>query len=184
MHSDELIFFLKIWRKFSKLYISKVDHSLINIKKEVNMMNLNISKLHEELIEAWNRHDLKKVVPYYDENIVWKDMAFPQPFKGIQGASQYFNLWLQAFPDFKLRVVNRLVVEDMIAFEFEFTGTHTGILRLPGMELPPTNKMIKTFNANFAKIKNGKLFEVTNYPDVQGLMVQLGVQPMQAVQTA
>lgn len=147
-------------------------------------MNYNTSKLFDELIEAWNNHDLEKALTYYDENIKWRDYSFPEPFLGIEGAKRFFNIWNTAFPDFRIKVLTKLVGEDIVAMEMEFSGTHSGSLHLPDMDLPPTNKKIVVRDANFSKFKNGKLIEVSDYPDVQGMMVQLGIQPVHAEQSS
>jgi steroid delta-isomerase-like uncharacterized protein len=150
----------------------------LTIKKEVNMTH-NISKLFDQLLDAWNRHDAKSAASFYDENIVWRDYSIPQPFKGIEGATKIFEMWEKAFPDFKIRVINKIVGEDMVAFQMEFTGTHTGPIEFPGMVIPATNKKITGTDANFLKFRNGKLYEVHDYPDVQGMMAQLGLETVQ-----
>jgi predicted ester cyclase len=143
-------------------------------------MNLNISKLHDEVINAWNQHDVKKVASYYDPSVVWKDIGFPEPFKGVDGVSKFFNIWLNAFPDFKIRTLTKIAAEDSIAVELEFSGTHTGVLKLPEMDVQPTHKRVTTRVACFATAKNGKWTGVNNYPDVPSMMVQLGLQPAHA----
>lgn len=143
-------------------------------------MNYNISKLFDEFVEAINRHDLNKTVNYCDEKVVWRDYSFPEPFIGHQGFQNALKMWETAFPDFKVRILNKLVGDDIIAVQMEFTGTHTGHLRMPDLELAPTNKKIKNTGATFLKFRNGKVFQVDDYPDVQGLLVQLGIQPVHA----
>ena len=139
-------------------------------------MTNNISQLFDQLLDAWNRHDAKSAAKFYDENIVWKDYSMPEPFTGIEGATRVFKMWDTAFPDFKIRVLNKLVGEDMIAFQMEFTGTHTGPLEFPDMQIPATHKKVTGTDANFLKFRNGKLYEVHDYPDVQGMMAQLELQ--------
>ncbi|MGE5519085.1 MAG: ester cyclase [Candidatus Dadabacteria bacterium] len=145
-------------------------------------MNLNTSKLHEEVMEAWNRHDAGKLATYYDENITWRDPAFPETLKGKDAVMNVFKVWDTAFPDFKLKVLTKLVEEDTIAFEMEFTGTHTGPLNVPGMEIPPTNRKVSDLIGCFSKVRNGKVVEVHNFTNPQSMMVQLGVQPAHAEQ--
>jgi steroid delta-isomerase-like uncharacterized protein len=139
-------------------------------------MTQNISQVYDQLLDAWNRHDAKSAANFYDENIAWKDYSLPEAFRGIEGATKIFELWNKAFPDFKIRVLNKFVAEDMIAIQMEFTATNSGPLELPDMQVPATNKRITVSGANFLKFRNGKLFEVHDYPDVNGMMTQLGLQ--------
>jgi steroid delta-isomerase-like uncharacterized protein len=139
-------------------------------------MTYNISQQFDQLLDAWNRHDAKSAASFYDENIIWKDYSMPEPFRGIEGATKVFTMWDKAFPDFKIRVLNKLVGEDMIAFQMEFTGTNTGPLDFPDMQIPATSKKVTSTDASFLKFRNGKLIEVHDYPDVQGMMAQLELQ--------
>jgi len=145
-------------------------------------MNYNTSKLFDELLDAWNRHDVQKAVSYYHEDIVWRDYSMPESFEGIDGATQVYKMWVTAFPDLQIRVLNKLVGDDIVAVQFEFTGTHTGPLNGPDMNVPPTNRKVTVSDAAFCKFRNGKLIEVHDYPDVQGFMTQLGLHQPQAEQ--
>lgn len=143
-------------------------------------MNHNISKLFDEFVETINRHDLSKAVTYCDEKVLWRDFSFSEPFTGQEAVKKSFKMWETAFPDFKVRILNKLVADDVIAIEMEFTGTHKGLLRTPDLELTPTNRKVKNTGASFIKFKNGKILQVNDYPDVQGMFVQLGIQPAHA----
>lgn len=143
-------------------------------------MNYNISKLFDELVDAWNRHDQNKILSYCDEGIVWRDYSFPQPYVGLEGVRKVFKMWDTAFPDFRVRVSTKLVADDIVAMQMEFTGTHTGKLKAPDMEVAPTNKKITVTGAIFNRFKNGKLIQVDDYPDLQGLLTQLGIQSVHA----
>ena len=141
-------------------------------------MNVNdVLKLNEDVIKSWNRHDTEKFLTYCDEKIVWKDIANADPYKGKEGARKFFNTWLKAFPDLSLKILNTIVNTDSIAVEIEFSGTNTGALKMGDMpEIPPTNKKV-TFSKGsyFGWVKDGKFTEVHTYPDLAGMMAQLGL---------
>src|SRR5438552_16862663 len=108
-------------------------------------MNVNdVLKLNDSIMEAWNRHDTEKFLSLCDENIVRKDTSSPQPTKGKQGAKEFFNKWVTAFPDFKMKLVNTVATEDSVACEIEFSGTNTGRLKISDEvpEIPATNKKV------------------------------------------
>lgn len=136
-------------------------------------------KLHEQVVDAWNRHDPKKFISLLDENIVLYDTSIPTPVKGKAQAEQYFNNWVRAFPDFKMKTVNTVIAGDDIAAEIECTGTHKGPLKIGDQpEIPATNRQGKVRMCFFAKVKGEKTLEVRCYPDVAGMMIQLGLHEL------
>ncbi len=143
------------------------------------MTNSEILKLHNNVMEAWNQHDTKKFLSYVDENITWYDIAAPQPLKGKSGVEEFFNGWKTAFPDFKLKTMNTVIADDKIAVELEFTGTNTGPMKIGDQpEIRATNKKVNNRGTYFGKVKNGKFIEVCTYPDLAGMLQQLGIVEM------
>ena len=140
-------------------------------------MNANdLLKLHEQVVDSWNRHDSKKFVTLMDENIVFNDTGYPRPIKGKADAEKYFNAWVVAFPDFKMKTLNTVISGDFIAAEVECSGTNKGPLKIGDQpEFPATNRKVTNRVCFLAKVKNGKTTEVNIYSDVAGMMVQLGL---------
>ncbi len=141
------------------------------------MNTAEVVKLTDQVFETWNNHDAEKFLTLCDESIVWSVSKGPEVFKGKNQVKEYFNGWKTAFPDFKLKIRNRIIDGDQYSVEFEFTGTHKGKFQArPGMpEISPTNKKVSLGGIYTAKLKNGRLAEITNYPDRLGLMEQIGV---------
>jgi steroid delta-isomerase-like uncharacterized protein len=136
----------------------------------------DILRLHEEAIDSWNRHDTKKFATCVEENVTWHDTGNQQPIRGKAGVEEYLKNWIVAFPDLKMKTLNTVIAEDKIAVELEFTGTHTGTLKVgdqPG--IPATNRKVVNKGCYFGKVKNGKFVEVRSYPDLAGMMMQLGL---------
>lgn len=137
-------------------------------------------KLDEKNFEAWNAHDVDGSLALYADDIVWQDVGSPQAFQGKEAVRQYIQGWFSAFPDIKITVTNRVITEDQVAGELEFTGTNNGPLQFaPGMPaIPATGKKANGKATYFVRIKNGKAVEVHTYPDTAGMMMQLGLMPM------
>lgn len=140
-------------------------------------MNANdLLKLHEQVVDSWNRHDSKKFVTLMDENIVLNDTGYPRPIRGKADAEKYFNSWVVAFPDFTMKTLNTVISGDYIAAEVECSGTNKGPLKIGDQqEIPATNKKVTNRVCFFAKVKNGKTVDVHVYSDVAGIMTQLGL---------
>jgi steroid delta-isomerase-like uncharacterized protein len=136
-------------------------------------------KHDEEEIAAWNAHDVDRALAVFPDEVVWHDVSSPQPFPGKDAIRQYLQGWFSAFPDIKITVTNRVVTEDYVAAELDFLGTNTGALQLaPGASIPATGKTVHGKGTYFVHFKDGKPVEVRSYPDLAGMMMQLGLMPM------
>ena len=138
----------------------------------------NNIKLDEEEIASWNAHDVERAVAIFSDDVVWQDISSPQAMNK-DGIRQYLQGWFSAFPDIKLTVTNRVVTEDQVASELEFVGTNSGDLQLaPGAAIPATGKTVHGRGTYFVRFRDGKPVEVHSYPDLAGMMMQLGLMPM------
>ena len=140
------------------------------------MTTQDVLRLNKAVVDAWNTHDTEKFLALCDENVVWTDSGNPQPYKGKKGAREFYELWNIAFPDFKLSLVSTVANENTVASQLEFSGTNSGILKMGDMQAPPTNKKVTANKgACFAWFKDNKLTAVSSYPDLAGMMAQLGL---------
>jgi steroid delta-isomerase-like uncharacterized protein len=136
-------------------------------------------RFDDEEIAAWNAHDADRAAAIFSNDVLWIDTGSPQPMKGKDAIRQYLQGWFSAFPDIKLTVKNRVVTEDQVAAELEFVGTNSGNLQLaPGATIPATGKTIHGRGTYFVRFRDGKPVEVHSYPDLAGMMMQLGLIPM------
>ena len=136
-------------------------------------------KLDEEFIAAWDTHDVDRALAILSEDVVWQDVASPEPMRGKAGVRPFLQSWFTAFPDLKSEVKNRVVSEDQVATEVEFIGTNTGPLQMAASApaIPATGKKVTGKGTYFLRIQNGKAVEVHSYPDAAGMMMQLGLMP-------
>jgi steroid delta-isomerase-like uncharacterized protein len=135
-------------------------------------------KYDEEEIAAWNAHDVERALAVFPDNVVWLDTGSPQAMNK-DAIRQYLQGWFSAFPDIKITVTNRVVTEDQVAAELDFTGTNSGPLQLgPGATIPATGRTVHGKGTYFVRYQDGKPVEVHSYPDLAGMMMQLGLMPM------
>jgi steroid delta-isomerase-like uncharacterized protein len=147
-------------------------------EKEIKMSIQENLKYDEEEIAAWNAHDVERALAIFPDNVVWQDAGSPQAMNK-DGIRQYLQGWFSAFPDIKITVTNRVITEDYVAAELDFSGTNTGDLQLaPGATIPATGKTVHGKGTYFVRFKDGKPVEVHSYPDLAGMMMQLGLMPM------
>ncbi|MDP2662487.1 MAG: ester cyclase [Dehalococcoidia bacterium] len=136
-------------------------------------------RLDEQFIATWSSHDADRAVELLSDDAVWEDVASPERMRDKAAIRAYMQGWFTAFPDMKATVKNRVVTDDQVASEVEFTGTNTGPMQMGTgtPSIPPTGKRITGRGTYFLRIRNGKITEAHSYPDVFGLMMQLGLVP-------
>ncbi len=141
------------------------------------MQRRDVERVDEQGFAAWNEHDPDRFVALLGDKFVWRDAAMPGPMTSPDEARAYVQSWLTAFPDMHLQRTNRLVDEDRVAAELEFTGTNTGPVNMGGQEIPATGRRVTGHGTYFSRVENGKIVEFSTYPDVAEMMAQLGMMP-------
>jgi steroid delta-isomerase-like uncharacterized protein len=143
----------------------------------MSMSREELERLDDQGIAAWNAHDADAFLGLLADEFVWSDWTVPEPIRDREGARRYFDSWGTAFPDMQLKVIDRVVGDDAVAAELEFTGANTGPMQIGGMGIPATNKSVVGKGSYIARVRDGKIVEFSTHPDVAGLMMQLGLMP-------
>lgn len=135
----------------------------------------DIKQIDDQGMAAWSNHDPEAFANLFAENFSWIDSTSPNPIQTKEGAREYVKAWLTAFPDMGIKQVRRIIDNGWLAAEVEFTGTNTGTLIMGDKQIPPTGKQVKGKGVYFAHIDNGKTIEFRSFPDIAGMMMQLGL---------
>lgn len=141
------------------------------------MSKEELERLDDVGMSAWDSHDAEAWADLFADGFVLRDWTVPEPITSKDGAKAYFNAWMGAFPDMHVKQISRVVGDDAVAAEVEFTGTNTGAMNMGGMEMPPTNKAVVGRGSYIAKVRDGRVVEFSSHPDAAGVMVQLGMMP-------
>jgi predicted ester cyclase len=64
------------------------------------------------------------------------DVAMPEPITTKDGVRQYAQGWFTAFPDMSVKQTNRVVSDEAVAAEVQFTGTNTGPMMMAERRSP------------------------------------------------
>ena len=135
----------------------------------------DVERIDDQGMKAWDEHKPDAFAELFADKFEWNDTTVPEPIRTKDGIREYMQSWLTAFPDMKVRTVNRVTSEDSVGVEIEFTGTNKGPLNMAGREIPPTKKKVVAHGTYFARIKNGKIVEFHSHPDIAEMMMQLGL---------
>ena len=141
------------------------------------MTREELERIDDQGMKAWDDRDPEAFVRLLADEFVWRDLTMPEPMTTPDAVREYMRGWFTAFPDMRSRTTNRVVGDDAVAAEVEFTGTNTGPLAMGGMELPATGKSVVGRGSYFVRVKDGKIAEFSSHPDAAGMMMQLGMIP-------
>jgi ketosteroid isomerase-like protein len=97
---------------------------------------------------------------------------------------EFVEAYKAGFPDLSHEVVDAVESGDTVAVELKVTGTHTGPLRGPGGEIPPTGRPVVWETVDFVKVRDGKVTSWHVYDDQLAFFVQLGLMPDPTAQPA
>ena len=136
-----------------------------------------IIALDERGMAAWDNHDADGFATLFADSFVYTDDTMPEPLTSQEAVRDYMRAWYTAFPDMRVRETNRVVDEDSLAAEVEFTGTNTGPLSRGAQEMPPTGRPVTGHGTYFARVRDGRITEFHAHPDAAGMMMQLGMMP-------
>jgi steroid delta-isomerase-like uncharacterized protein len=136
-----------------------------------------LERLDDARMAAWDEHRPDAFVDMFADDLVLRDRTIAAPITTKEGAREYVRAWLAAFPDMRIRRTSRVVGDDAVAGEVEFSGTNTGPLAVGSRQVPPTGNPMVGRGAYFARVKDGKFVEFSTHPDLAGVLAQLGLIP-------
>ncbi len=142
------------------------------------MSHEDVERTDDQGMRAWDEHQPEAFADLFTEGFTWTDSTMPEPILTREAARDYVQGWFTAFPDMRVRQTNRVVSEDSVGAEIEFTGTNTGPMNMAGRQIPATGKKIVGHGTYFARVRDGKIVEFHSHPDVAEMMMQLGLMAM------
>ncbi|MGH7747029.1 MAG: ester cyclase, partial [Candidatus Dormibacteria bacterium] len=91
--------------------------------------------------DRWSARDLGG---YRELGAANLEMTVPggSPGTGPDGLEELYRGWNEAFPDNVVEILTILDEGDTAALEGRFTGTHTGTMRTPSGDVPPTGRRV------------------------------------------
>jgi steroid delta-isomerase-like uncharacterized protein len=129
------------------------------------------------VFEGFNAGDVDQVARICAEDFVLEDIPAEMTLRGPEGMRLWLQTWLDAAPDAHAALERIFGEGDWVATEHHGTATHTGPLRTPTGEIPPTGRTLDLwFSENF-EVRDGMLRRMRVYYDGATIMRQLGLLP-------
>jgi steroid delta-isomerase-like uncharacterized protein len=133
--------------------------------------------LDDRGLGAWDSHDVDGFAALFASDFAYTDDTVPGVMSSVDQVREYMSGWFTAFPDMRLTRLARVVGDDAVAAEVEFTGTNSGPLRMGGMELAATGRQVNGHGTYFVRVDDGKITEFHAHPNAAEMMMQLGLMP-------
>ncbi len=135
--------------------------------------NADPARLAAALIDAWNAHDIERVVVLYASDYEGEDVAEPAPLRGHAAVRRSAERYLRAFPDLRWSVERVLAQGETVVLVWTAQGTHKGTL----LHIPPTGRLVEVRGISVLEVDDGRVRRGTVVWDVAGLLRAVGLLP-------
>lgn len=136
-------------------------------------MVTDLYQIADALLDAWNCHDVDRILALYAPDHQGEDVSQASPIQGHQGIGRAVSAIFQAFPDLIFTNEELIVQDDRLAIAWVLRGTHQGMV----MNIPPTQRPIRVRGSSFFTIKDGKIVRSLHIWDVAGLLRAIRLLP-------
>jgi len=136
-------------------------------------MTSDLATYAEMINEAWNSHDIEKVLSFYSQEYVGDDVGQASLLRGHEGLRAILESYWGAFPDLRFKVVSTLVDGNRIAIVWVGDGTHHGTI----MNIPPTGHKVTVRGVSIIDVKDKMVVSGQYIWDLAGMLRHMGLLP-------
>jgi steroid delta-isomerase-like uncharacterized protein len=122
-----------------------------------------------------NPGSVDTVEEVYAPDYVGHDPAMPEDVRGVEGAKEFYGMYINAFPDAEITVEDQVAEGDKVVTRWTARGTHRGELQ----GVPPSGNRVEVTGVTISRIEGGKIVEEWDNYDALGMMQQIGAIPEQ-----
>jgi len=129
-------------------------------------------------LDAWNSHEVDRLLALMSEDIEYRDDARPKPMRGHADVREFLEAGWRAFPDMTFELLSGPYVipgEPRAAFHWRGWATHTGPLEPSGFA--PTGRRWEIDGADFHEYRDGRVCKLRIAFDMLSVSRQLGLMP-------
>lgn len=132
------------------------------------------TRMLNTFMDAFNNGNLSALDTVCAPNMVdHSTAAAPGQPNDLEGFKKRVNGHRVGIPDLRFSIMKMIIEEDLMAFQWEMSGTNTG----PYMGRPPSGNPIRIVGMNMERLENGKIVEHWSYPDKLAALQQIGAMP-------
>jgi steroid delta-isomerase-like uncharacterized protein len=127
-----------------------------------------------ELVDAWNAHDIDRVLSLYAAEFEETDVAIAGVQKGREAIRRIMRRYLLAFPDLVITAEDVIIQNNCVALSWTLAGHHRGIL----LNIPATGRLIQVRGVSIMHIDDtGHIVRLQRIWDLAGLLRAIGLLP-------
>jgi len=126
------------------------------------------------VLAAFQAHDLDGLPALLTPDAVLRDSS-DAVVEGPAAIVEAIRPMLVAFPDLEVEVVSLFTSGNRAVAELVRTGTHTGPLRGPEMEIPPTGRTVRMPEAILFRVQDRRVSELRAYVDRLHILRELEI---------
>ena len=129
-------------------------------------------------LQAWNSHEVDRVLALMTEDIEYRDDAWHKTMRGHADVREFIEATWRATPDMTFELLAGPYVipgEPRAAFHWRGWGTHTGLLDPPGFA--PTGRRWEVDGVDFHDYRDGRICKLRIAFDMMSASRQLGLMP-------
>ena len=126
-------------------------------------------------IELWKAHDRDGYLALFDDSVVFFDPTGQQLTGREEFGRGFYDVLTDAYPDREVKDPVVFGEGELVCFQARAVGTHTGILRVPEGEIPPTGKPFDVPLVMIAEVRDGKVTRAWHYYDRLLGLEQIGI---------
>ena len=147
------------------------------LPKPADSANLGVEQRNRRMLDAWlsawNAHDTAQASALLADDVEYFDAGFAGVQHGRDAAiDKGMAAFLRGVPDLHMELRGEPIVgKDAVAWEWTFTGTHTGTWG----GVPATNQHIQLKGFSLMRLRGGRIVQLSSYYDSGSLNRQLGL---------
>lgn len=126
-----------------------------------------------DVLQFWNSGDIEGIVGFYDDEIVWKNVALEETYEGKEGVRGFLTRLFAAIPDLEFTVHHKIAHGDNVSEQWTVAGTHLGTF----MGIPATGRHVEIRAMSMVTMRDGKFLRDEFYWDTGAVMRQMGLMP-------
>ena len=136
-------------------------------------MTSDLATYTDSINQAWNSHDIERVLSFYSADYVASDVGQSALQRGHQGLHDVLEMYWRAFPDLKFRITNSVIEGSQVAIVWVAEGTHQG----PIMNIPPTGHPVEVRGVSVIDVQDGLVVRGQYIWDLAGMLRHMGLLP-------
>jgi steroid delta-isomerase-like uncharacterized protein len=136
-------------------------------------MTSDLATYAEMINEAWNSHDIEKVLGFYSPEYIGDDVGQASLLRGHEGLRAMLENYWSAFPDLRFKVVSTLIEGNRLAIVWVGEGTHQGTI----MNIPSTGHHVEVRGVSIIEVEDGLIVRGQYIWDLAGMLRHMGLLP-------